>query len=109
MCMQNGVENERIALRCFANVYGAVVMAPVAHLQPGIVQAYGTDLTGAIDVGCYPEGVDDRCTTVCATLHAAHLSSLPREDIMSFKYAKLPPTLRTSSWRSAVRRPPRQS
>lgn len=89
VCVQNGVENERIALRLFANVYSAVVMAPTAHLQPGVVQAYGTELTGAIDVGCYPEGIDDRCTAVCAALHASHFSSLPREDIMSFKYAKL--------------------
>src|SRR5262245_43353992 len=30
-CVQNGVENERRALRWFANVYGVVVMAPTAH------------------------------------------------------------------------------
>ena len=89
VCMQNGVENERIALRCFANVYGAVVNAPTAHLQPGVVQAYGTELTGAIDVGCYPEGLDERCALICEALHGAHFSSLPREDIMAFKYAKL--------------------
>ena len=39
VCMQNGVENERIAARRFANVYGAVVMAPTAYLEPGVVQA----------------------------------------------------------------------
>ncbi len=89
VCLQNGVENERIALRYFARVYGAVVMAPTAHLLPGVVQAYGTKLTGSIDVGCYPEGVDELCTAVCDALHAARFSSLAREEIMSFKYAKL--------------------
>ncbi len=89
VCLQNGVENERVALRYFARVYGAVVMAPTAHLVPGVVLAYGTELTGAIDIGCYPEGVDQLCTAVCAALHAARFSSLQREEIMSFKYAKL--------------------
>ena len=35
VCLQNGVENERVALRRFENVYGAVVMVPAAHLEPG--------------------------------------------------------------------------
>jgi 2-dehydropantoate 2-reductase len=87
--MQNGVENERIALRFFAHVYGAVLMAPTAHLEPGVVQAYGTTLTGAIDVGRYPSGVDDRCRAVCDALSAARFSSEPRADIMRFKHAKL--------------------
>jgi 2-dehydropantoate 2-reductase len=89
VCLQNGVENERIALRRFAHVYGAVVMAPTAHLEPGVVQAYGTALTGAIDVGRYPSGVDDRCRALCDALGAARFSSEPRADIMSFKHAKL--------------------
>ena len=58
VCMQNGVENERIALRLMPNVYGAVVMSPTAHLEPGIVQAYGTHGTGVIDLGRYPSGLD---------------------------------------------------
>src|SRR5579884_3735433 len=40
VCVRNAVENERVALRLFSRVYGAVVMAPTAHLKPGIVQAY---------------------------------------------------------------------
>ncbi len=89
VCLQNGVENERIALRRFAHVYGAVVMAPTAHLEPGVVQAYGVALTGAIDVGCYPSGVDDRCRALCDALGAARFSSEPRAEIMRFKHAKL--------------------
>ncbi len=89
VCFQNGVENERVALRRFSCVYGAVVMAPTAHLEPGVVQAYGAALTGQIDVGRYPNGVDDRCRAVCDALAGARFSSEPREDIMRFKYAKL--------------------
>jgi 2-dehydropantoate 2-reductase len=88
-CLQNGVENERIALRLFTDVYAAVVMAPTAHLEPGIVQAYGANLTGMIDAGRYPTGVDDRVEALCAALRAARFDSRARADVMRFKYAKL--------------------
>jgi len=89
VCVQNGVENERLALRLFANVYGAVVMAPTAHLEPGVVQAYGGSLTGIIDVGRYPGGTDERCDELAAAIGASRFSSQSRPDIMRFKYAKL--------------------
>ena len=89
VCLQNGVENERIAARRFANVYGAVVMAPTAYLEPGVVQAYGAALTGEIDVGRYPSGADERCREICDALSAARFGSSPRLDIMRFKHAKL--------------------
>jgi 2-dehydropantoate 2-reductase len=89
VCMQNGVENERIALRLFANVYGAVVMSPTAHLEPGIVQAYGTQGTGVIDLGRYPGGLDPLCEEIARALEQADFSSIPREDIMRYKHAKL--------------------
>jgi 2-dehydropantoate 2-reductase len=89
VCLQNGVVNERVALRRFASVYGAVVMAPTAHLEPGVVEAYGTALTGSIDVGCYPSGVDDRAQEVCRALASSHFDSEPRAEIMRHKYAKL--------------------
>src|SRR2546428_370157 len=57
-CAQNGVENERAALRLFANVYGVVVMLPAAHLEPGVVQASSAPTTGILDVGRYPRGTD---------------------------------------------------
>jgi 2-dehydropantoate 2-reductase len=88
-CVQNGVENERLALRLFANVYGAVVMVPTSHLEPGVVQAYGGSLSGIIDVGRYPSGVDERCHDVAAALGGSRFASQPRPDIMRFKYAKL--------------------
>ena len=88
-CLQNGVENERIAARLFTDVYAAVVMAPTAHLEPGIVQAYGANLTGMIDIGRYPNGVDRRVEALCEALRAANFSSQARPDVMRLKYAKL--------------------
>jgi 2-dehydropantoate 2-reductase len=89
VCLQNGVENERVALRRFANVYGAVVMVPAAHIEPGTVQAFGVKLTGVIDVGRYPDGVDDRCLRIVEALGAARFISVARPDVMRFKHAKL--------------------
>ena len=39
--MQNGVANERFALRRFPNVHGVTVMMPAAFLAPGEVAAFG--------------------------------------------------------------------
>jgi 2-dehydropantoate 2-reductase len=87
--LQNGVENERTALRILPEVYGGVVLSPTAHLEPGIVQAFGTGTTGKIDVGRFPHGVDDTVTAVTGALSASRFQSLPNPDIMSAKYAKL--------------------
>lgn len=89
VCLQNGVENERVAARLFTRAYGAVVMCPTAHLEPGIVQAYAAATTGAIDVGSYPAGTDELCESVCAHLRGARFESDPRPDIMRYKHAKL--------------------
>jgi 2-dehydropantoate 2-reductase len=89
VCAQNGVENERVALRVFANVYGAVVMVPAAHLEPGLVMAYGTALTGMIEVGRYPGGVDERAEAIAAALAASRFEASAHEDVMRLKYAKL--------------------
>jgi 2-dehydropantoate 2-reductase len=89
VCLQNGVENERVALRLFDEVYGAVVMLPAAHLEAGTIEAYGAETTGHIDVGRYPGGVDERCEEICAALAASRLDSRPVADVMRLKYAKL--------------------
>ena len=89
VCLQNGVENERLALRMFATVYAGVVMLPAAHLEPGLVQAYGAALTGIIDVGRYPNGADERCDAIVGALAGAGLRSSARPDVMRSKYAKL--------------------
>jgi 2-dehydropantoate 2-reductase len=89
VCLQNGVENERVALRRIPSVYGAAVMLPAAHLEPGVVRAYGTRLTGIVDIGRYPHGRDELSEQIAAALGDSGLLSRPREDIMRLKYAKL--------------------
>ena len=89
VCAQNGVTNERIALRRFPDVYGMVVMLPAVHLEPGRVDAQGTPYSGLLDVGRYFHGVDDVAHEVAAALSASGFVSLPVERIMRWKYAKL--------------------
>lgn len=89
VCMQNGVENERLALRRFEAVYGVCVMLPAAHLEPGIVTAHSGPKTGILDVGRCPGGSDDRATEIAAALASATFLSVARSDIMRWKYRKL--------------------
>ncbi len=88
-CAQNGVANEAAALRYFSNVYGICVMCPTNHLEPGIVQAYSTPVSGILDTGRYPEGVDDVAVAIPDALSKSTFVSLPRPDIMRWKYGKL--------------------
>jgi 2-dehydropantoate 2-reductase len=89
VCMQNGVDNERQALRMFPNVYGICVMLPADHLSPGVVRVWTSPSSGLLDVGRYPHGVDDVSVRLAHTLEAATFGSIPRDDIMSWKYRKL--------------------
>lgn len=89
VCVQNGVDNERVAMRYFANVYGAVAMMPAGHLQPGIVQAHAWPTPGLIDVGRYPTGSDATAQAVVDAIGAAGFNCIVRDDIMRWKYAKL--------------------
>jgi 2-dehydropantoate 2-reductase len=89
VCLQNGVENERVCARLFTDVYGAVVMAPTDHLRPGHVESYGAKASGIIDVGRYPTGSDVRCEAICAALSESRIRSEPSGDVMRRKYAKL--------------------
>jgi 2-dehydropantoate 2-reductase len=89
VCLQNGVENERVALRVMNEVYAALVMLPAAHLDPGIVEAYGADVSGHIDIGRYPDGVDERSEEICTALDGSRLDSHAVPDVMRLKYAKL--------------------
>ena len=89
VCLQNGVANEELALRHFRNVYAVPVLCPTGHLQPGIVVAYSSPVTGIFDIGRYPSGVDDRASAISGDLAAATFSSVARPDVMRWKWAKL--------------------
>jgi 2-dehydropantoate 2-reductase len=89
LCVQNGVNNERVALRLFPHVYAVAVMLPATHLQPGVVVAHLAPTTGLLDLGRYPEGVDAVAEEVSAALSGATFGSQARPDIMRWKYRKL--------------------
>jgi len=88
-CCQNGVANEREALRRFQRVYGMVVVVPATFLVPGTVRTEAKGVTGILDAGRYPAGIDATAQTVTSDLADSSFSSLPDPHIMKMKYAKL--------------------
>ena len=89
MCLQNGVANERAALRRFPNVYGIYVWCPTSHLSPGVVQAWSMPKTGVLDVGRFPRGTDRIAEYVAAALRESTFYATARGDVMRWKYRKL--------------------
>ena len=89
VCLQNGVDNERIALRRFTDVYAVPVVCPTGHLEPGVVTVYSAPISGVFDIGRYPSGSDEICTTVAAAMTDSTFVSVVRDDVMRWKYAKL--------------------
>jgi 2-dehydropantoate 2-reductase len=89
VCAQNGVENERLALRKFAQVYGLCVMLPASHLTPGVARASSVPITGLLDLGRWPDGVDDRAREIASILCASTFDSVARSDIARWKWGKL--------------------
>jgi thiosulfate/3-mercaptopyruvate sulfurtransferase len=86
---QNGLENERAALRRFATVFGAVVWLPATHLNPGEVVAEGSPSLGALWLGHFPEGGHPRLAGIAEDFTAAGLPTRVVEDIRRWKAAKL--------------------
>jgi 2-dehydropantoate 2-reductase len=89
VCAQNGVDNERQALRRFRRVYAMCVMLPATHLQPGVVEVGWAPPTGVLDLGRYPAGRDDTASQVAAALEASTFLSRPEPSVMRRKYQKL--------------------
>ncbi len=88
-CLQNGVDNERQVLRRTPNTYAVPVMLPATHLQPGVVDTSSSPVTGILDIGRYPTGVDDRAREISAAFSASTFSSATNASVMRFKWAKL--------------------
>lgn len=87
--VQNGVANERAILRRFARTYAVCVMLPSGHLEPGVVAQKCHPTPGILDVGCIPRGVDELTETIVEDLRRGGFESVPRPDIMAWKYRKL--------------------
>ena len=86
---QNGVANEAAILRRFSRTYSICVMLPAAHVEPGVVVQRCAPTPGILDVGRFPDGVDELTRAVATDLSAAGFSSQPRENAMAWKYRKL--------------------
>jgi len=89
VCAQNGVENERLALRLFRRVYGMCVVLPASFLRPGAVTAACGPYTGVLVLGRYPSGDDDTARRIAAGLEESVFRAPVVPDVMRFKYAKL--------------------
>jgi 2-dehydropantoate 2-reductase len=89
VCMQNGVENERRALRHFPRTFGMCVMCPASQLHPGVVQVHSAPVSGLLDLGCFPQGLDAQGQAIADAIDATTFESVARPDIMRWKYRKL--------------------
>jgi 2-dehydropantoate 2-reductase len=89
VCMQNGVENERRVIRHFPRTYAMCVMCPATHLTPGVIQVHSTPVTGLLDLGRFPSGLDDTGQAIADVIATTAFQSVARTDIMRWKYRKL--------------------
>lgn len=88
-CVQNGVANERLALRFFPRVYASVVILPAMFLTPGEVVTHAAGHGGILDTGCFPHGLDETAAVINADLSNAGFSAVADARVMRKKYAKL--------------------
>ena len=92
VCAQNGVDNERAALRRFAHVAGMCVWLPATYLEPGRVSAGGTPVPGILTLGAYPGGAEPGSTglaSLSGDLVAAGFRAPVVDDVMAWKRTKL--------------------
>ena len=53
------------------------VMCPAVHLEPGVVEASSAPVSGILDIGRYPHGVDARAEAVSEAVASATFHSVP--------------------------------
>lgn len=87
--LQNGVESGRLALRRFRHVYGVCVWLPSAFVEPGVVSAAGSPLTGILHLGRLPHGTDDTERRIAAGLADARFEVPVVPDVARQQYANL--------------------
>ncbi|MEV6592719.1 ketopantoate reductase family protein [Streptomyces acidicola] len=89
VCAQNGVESQRLALRRFRRVYGMCVWLPATHIEPGVVSAAGTPLTGVLHLGRFPRGTDETARLIAADLEKSRFEAPVVPDVSRWQFAKL--------------------
>jgi thiosulfate/3-mercaptopyruvate sulfurtransferase len=91
--LQNGLDAERVALRRFARVYGAVVWSPTTYVTAGEIESPGEPAVGVVWLGRYPGGSDEGAEAIAADLRKArHLAEVV-DDLPRWKAGKLLPIL----------------
>ena len=88
-CLQNGIANERMALRHFPNTHGVTVMMPTAYTRAGEVAVFVEPRFGIFDIGRYPSGSDAMDRTFSAAMDAANIAGFATDTVMESKYGKL--------------------
>ncbi|WP_328421880.1 ketopantoate reductase family protein [Streptomyces sp. NBC_00443] len=96
ICAQNGVESQRLALRVFRRVYGVCVWLPSTYVEPGVVSAAGSPLTGILHLGpvwhtpvVHPHDTDETARLIAADLEKSHFEAPVVADVARWQYAKL--------------------
>jgi 2-dehydropantoate 2-reductase len=89
ICAQNGINNERLALRLFPATYTMTVLIPADYITPGEVACYARPRHGILDLGRYPAGLDDTVTALAAAFESANFAVFPMPQVMHSKHGKL--------------------
>lgn len=89
LCMQNGIDNERQALRYFADVYGVSVTLLASFTEPGTVVAHSGPTVGILQLGRAEGGVDEVTMMAAETLRRAGLRVDVSDGVMKYKRLKL--------------------
>lgn len=87
--LQNGLDSERIALRFFARVLGAVVWIPAQFVVPGEVVNHAAPVPAVLWLGRYPSGADTAAEPIAAGLRHGGFTVHTVDDIVGHKAAKL--------------------
>ncbi|GAA4608497.1 2-dehydropantoate 2-reductase [Actinoplanes octamycinicus] len=87
--LQNGLDNERTALRSFAHVIGGVVWIPATFVVPGEVVNHAVPVPAVLFLGRYPAGADALTERVAAGLRPGGITVHVVPDITAHKAAKL--------------------
>ena len=87
--LQNGLDNERTALRSFARVIGGVIWIPATFVEPGVVVNHADPVPAVLWLGRYPHGPDTVTAPIADGLRRGGFTVHVVADIAAHKAAKL--------------------
>jgi thiosulfate/3-mercaptopyruvate sulfurtransferase len=87
--LQNGLDNERTALRSFARVIGGVIWIPATFVEAGVVVNHADPIPAVLWLGRYPHGPDTITAPIAADLRRGGFTVHVVADIAAHKAAKL--------------------